>query len=289
MRLGPSEFILREDQSAYHLAIHPQDLAETVLLVGDPDRVPLISRYFDRVDVKKSNREFATHTGTLSGKRISVLSTGIGTDNIDIALNELDALVNIDLAKRTVKPQLRSLNLIRIGTCGGLQEDLPADAFVLSEWGLGFDGLLHFYEGSRSGSGILEAFRAHGSKHSWMPEPYAFRAAPELNDRLRSEQVSVGITITQGGFYAPQGRSLRGRLREPGLMETVREFKYGGMRPLNMEMETAAIFGLASLFGHRAASISAVLANRATGTFSDNPRKTVIGLIEYVLERLSTT
>ncbi len=288
MSLGPSELILRKDQSVYHLALRPEDLAETVILVGDPARVPLVSQHFDEIELKKKNREFTTHTGRLRGKRISVLSTGIGTDNIDISLNELDALASIDFNTRKPKEKPLSLNLIRIGTCGGLQEDIPVNSFVLSDWGLGFDGLLHFYsQGNPGANGLLDAYRDHSAALDWQPKPYAYKADDSLNKVLDSEQTYRGITVTQGGFYAPQGRSLRLELREPNFRNTFRSFRFQSLRPLNMEMETAAIFGLSSLMGHKAASISVVLANRASGTFSENPREAVLALIEYTLGRIT--
>ena len=287
MRLAPSELILRDDQSVYHLALRPENLAPTVIVVGDPGRVSLVSRHFDHVEYRNSNREFTTHTGTLGKKRLTVLSTGIGTGNIDIVLNELDALVNIDLKTRTPKEKRSSLDLIRVGTSGALQPEIPVDSFVLSDLGIGFDGLLHFYKSEAVRlTGVETEFRAFASWSGLLPAPYVVASSESLCEELASMQTLDGFTVTQGGFYAPQGRSLRLRLQVPEFLDSITAFRTGGRAITNMEMETAALFGLSALLGHRAASLNVILANRSIGNFSKHPVSAMEGLIAYTLEKL---
>ncbi|MDG1572887.1 nucleoside phosphorylase [Robiginitalea sp. M366] len=288
MSLEPSELILNADQSIYHLHLHPEDLATTVILVGDPERVPMVSERLDRVEVRKSKREFITHTGWLGNRRLSVISTGIGTDNIDIVLNELDALANIDFETRAPRAHPVRLDLIRVGTSGALQEDIPVDAMVLSRMAIGFDGLLHFYESDRVRNKEFEAsFVAQTQWSSDKATPYVVSASPQLLGVFDGPQISMGFTATNGGFYAPQGRRLRLRPSDSGMMDRIQAFSHQGMRITNMEMETAGIFGLAGLMGHRAASMNCILANRAAHTFSSQPRKAVERLIDHCLECLT--
>ena len=288
MSLEASELILNPDNSIYHLNLLPEDLARTVLLVGDPGRVPMISRYFDSVEVEKSKREFITHTGWYGGKRISVVSTGIGTDNTDIVLNELDALANIDFDRKQVREQFTRLELIRVGTSGAIAPDIPVGAIVLSELSIGLDGLLHFYDSGPVQLADLQFAFIEATGWSVMkPVPYAVRADRELSDRFRSEEVLAGFTATSPGFYGPQGRSLRLSPEEPDLVGKLSSFRFRGLRITNMEMETAGIFGLAALMGHAAASLNCILANRATGSFSEAPKRDIDRLIRYVLEKLS--
>ncbi len=288
MAIAASELILNDDGSVYHLNLLPEDIAGTIILVGNPDRVPEVTKYFDTITLKKCKREFNIHTGTCNGKRISVVSTGIGTDNIDIVLNELDALANIDLKARRVKERTQSLNIIRIGTSGAIQEDIPVDSFLLSEFGIGLDGLLHFYNAEEQQYTALKT--ALDNHIDWQPHhiaPYVFEADESLARTLRSNDMRLGITVTNAGFYAPQGRALRLQPKLLDFHQKLREFQFQGRHITNLEMETAAIYGLSKLLGHRAVSMNAILANRANGDFSKNPKRTVDTLIQYCLEKLT--
>lgn len=283
-----ADLLICEDGSIYHLALQPEQLADTVIIVGDPNRVGLISNHFDTVECRISNREFNTHTGVLKGKRITVLSTGIGTDNIDIVMNELDALANIDLASRRVKPDHKTLTVIRIGTSGSIQADIPVGSFALSTYGLGLDNLLHYYD---NGSDTLdlqmsEAFMKHTGWNENLSKPYFVKGSEELIRKFEQGTVK-GITATAPGFYGPQGRILRLGLADPGLNEKIRSFRYKDERVINFEMETSALYGLGSLLGHRVMTVCALIANRATNeTWPDH--KALIGkLIDLVLERLT--
>ncbi|WP_445382137.1 nucleoside phosphorylase [Robiginitalea sp. IMCC43444] len=288
MPLASSELILNADQSVYHLNLRKEDLADTVILVGDPDRVSKISQHFDTIEIKKSKREFITHTGISSGRRISVVSTGIGTDNIDIVLNELDALVNIDFESREPKQDLKQLQLIRLGTSGAIQPDIPVDAFLLSDYAIGFDGLLHYYQSEKVQlPDIQYSFLEHSGWPVMRSVPYVVAADQSLNNKLFSENLLWGFTATNAGFYGPQGRVLRLQEDDPEMQEKITAFRYKDLRITNMEMETAGIFGLAALMGHKAASLNCILANRCNGTFSKNPGKTVDSLILYTLEKLA--
>lgn len=278
-----TDLIVNADGSIYHLNLLPEDIANTIITVGDPDRVPLVSQYFDEVELRKGKREFITHTGRLGGKRLTVVSTGIGTDNIDIVLNELDALANIDFATRTEHAQHRALDIMRIGTSGALQPDIPLDSLMVSGHGLGLDALMGFYqkEMDAAESALLDAIRAHLGE---IPLPaYLTRGDTSLAQRLR---IDTGITVTLPGFYAPQGRQVRAGLRYPDLLGQLADFRMGDERITNLEMETAGIYALARVLGHRAISVNAILANRATLQFSKRPDEIVDRAIRHVLERL---
>lgn len=285
--LAASEFILNENGSIYHLNLLPENLAETVILVGDPDRVERVSGYFDQVDFRLQKREFVTHTGSYKGKRLSVVSTGIGTDNIDIVINELDALVNIDFNTREIKEQLKSLNIIRIGTSGAIQGDVPIDSFLRSDKGIGFDPLLHYYQRKiRENQELEESLVRHlklSPKHS---APYIVNASSTLASKFSGPEIIGGMTGTNVGFYGPQGRVLRLPLQDPQLNEKIESFRFREKRITNLEMETAGIYGLAELLGHRALSLNAIVANRSTGEFSVDPHNTIDMLIQYTLDQL---
>jgi len=275
MKLSPSELILNPDGSIYHLNLLPEDIADTVITVGDPDRVAEVSSFFDSVELKKGKREFHTHTGTLNGKRLAVISTGIGTDNIDIVLNELDALVNIDFESRLVRPKLKSLDIIRIGTSGAIQEDIPIDSFLMSEYAIGLDGLLHFYDSQSAQQQHKEmalAFSEHCGWSNQKSQPYCIEHDQSLGKKLFSNRIRLGVTITNTGFYGPQGRKLRLNTDADGLVEKLASFRYNGNKITNLEMETSGIYGLSKLLGHRAVSLNCILANRVTGEFSKNSK-----------------
>ncbi|WP_297794842.1 nucleoside phosphorylase [uncultured Eudoraea sp.] len=288
MQLSASELILNADKSIYHLNLHPEDLAETVIVVGDQNRVPLVSKYFDTIEIEKGKREFITHTGTLNGIRISVVSTGIGTDNIDIVMNELDALVNIDFKTRKIKENKTRLDIIRVGTSGGIQPDISTDSFLLSEYAIGFDNVLHFYQSEHIQHPEMQlAFIDQTGWSVFKSIPYVVDSDLQLTEKLRSDRVIMGFTGTNTGFYGPQGRRLRLLLEDDELNRKLSAFEYNGKKITNLEMETSAIFGLAKLMGHRAASMNCILANRSTGEFSTNPVKTIDALIKYTLEKLT--
>lgn len=282
LKQGGAELILNPDGSVYHLHLRPDELADTILLVGDPGRVPMVSAYFDSLEVQKEHREFITHTGRLGKQRISVISTGIGTDNIDIVVNELDALANIDLETQRINQTHRRLNLIRIGTSGALQADLDVDSVIVSAYGLGLDSLLHFYktQAQPDTDKILEAI----NRQFQLPflTPYLFAADAELLHLFSG--FHSGITVTGNGFYGPQGRTLRASARFPDLLDRLTAIQLSGIRITNFEMETAAIYGLAAFLGHRALSVNAIIANRIQNRFSSNPGKTVLNTIEEVIK-----
>ena len=282
----PSDLMLNTDGSVYHLHLTPSEIARDVILVGDPDRVYRVSSLFDKIEVKKQNREFCTHTGYLKGKRITVLSTGIGTDNIDIVLNELDALFNIDMDSGFQKEELTMLNFIRIGTTGGMQEDIPLNSFILSRMAAGFDGVLNFYQ-NRDKVSDLDAedqFKVFTSWGKQLPSPYFVRSSDILFDKLNRNVVS-GITISAPGFYGPQCRTLRLNPADPGLNAKINSFRYKGMRIINYEMESSALFGLASLLGHQAVSICAMIANRITGEFTKDYLPVIDKLISFTIKQ----
>ncbi|MGA2823076.1 MAG: nucleoside phosphorylase [Bacteroidales bacterium] len=284
-----ADLLICEDGSIYHLALQPQQLADTVIIVGDPDRVAVISNHFDTVECRISNREFNTHTGMLNGKRITVLSTGIGTDNIDIVMNELDALVNIDLSSRQIKPEHKTLNIIRVGTSGSIQADVPLGSFALSSYGLGLDNLLHFYA-KRSDTLNLqmsEAFMKHTGWSENLSKPYFVKGSEELIRKFEKETIK-GITVTAPGFYGPQGRILRLGLADPELNEKIRSFRYKDERVINFEMETSAIYGLGNLLDHRVITVCAVIANRVTNETCPDYKALIDKLIDLVLVRLTT-
>ena len=283
-----SELIINPDGSIYHLNLRPEQIAKTVIVVGDPDRVGKVSAHFDSIEYKVQKREFVTHTGSYKGKRITVISTGIGTDNIDIVLNELDALVNIDFEKRTEKETLTSLDIIRIGTSGAMQEDIPVDSFLISKYGMGLDGLLHFYNYKNNADEhmtFLHFMETVGAATDFPIRPYIARAGEDLLKNLAAD-FTQGITLTCPGFYAPQGRILRAELSVDNFLLNLGKFSYKNLRCTNFEMETAAIYGLSNILGHQAISFNAILANRVTNEFSKKPKESVKQLIEMVLERI---
>jgi uridine phosphorylase len=283
-----SELILNPDGSVYHLNLKPEHIAHDIIFVGDQNRVEKISSQFDTIEFSFQKREFKTHTGTLNGKRISVISTGIGPDNIDIVMNELDALVNIDLITRQPKTTLTSLNIVRIGTSGSLQADIPVDSFVMSKYGLGLDNMLRSYLVDEiSNTNMEEAFINHTHWDSRKGRPYVISCSEKLEQLIESDKIHKGITATAGGFYGPQGRVLRLDIQDKNLNSKMDNFQFEGNRITNLEMETAAIYGLSKLLGHNALSLNATIANRATGTFSEDPYKAVDELIKYTLEKLT--
>ena len=290
MQILQSELILNPDDSVYHLNLKPENIAKDIIFVGDQDRVEKITAHFESIEFSTQKREFKTQTGTYKGKRMTVMSTGIGPDNIDIVLNELDALVNIDLQTRQPKTQLTSLNIIRIGTSGSLQPDIPIDSFVMSEYAMGLDNMLRSYIVDRVTDTALEdAFISHTNWDSRKGRPYAVKGSRALAQLVEGVQMHKGITATSGGFYGPQGRILRLEIQDKGLNFKMDNFSYNGNRITNLEMETAAIYGLSALLGHQALSLNAIIANRANGTFSTDPYTAVNNLISYTLDKLATS
>ena len=287
MPIKESELILNPDGSVYHLNLLPENIANTIITVGDPDRVDGVTQYFDKVTFKTRKREFHTQTGTYKGKPMTVISTGIGTDNIDIVFNELDALVNIDLEKREIKENLTSLDIVRIGTSGSIQENIPIDAFLVSEYAVGFDSLLHFYNSEAvQYKDISNALMQHTNWFQDKSTPYVVKSDNELLKKLSSNQTHKGFTATNVGFYGPQGRILRLSIQDNDLNDKLANFNFKGRAITNLEMETAGIYGLASLLGHKALSMNAIIANRATGEFSKDPKAVVDNLIKYTLDKL---
>ena len=287
-RIAESELILNPDGSIYHLNVKPHQIAETIIFVGDQNRVPLVSKHFDTVEHKLTKREFVTHTGTYKGKRISVISTGIGPDNIDIVINEVDALFNIDFDTRTKNKEHKKLNIVRIGTSGSLQTDIPVDSFVLAEYGIGFDGVLHYYESKHiQETKMQEAFVKHTNWDDFKAKPYIIKYSKELGEQLLGENIIKGFTGTAVGFYGPQGRVLRLALETPNLNHKIDSFQFEGKRITNLEMETATIYGLGKLLGHNTCSLNCIIANRANGEFSNDPYASVEKLIKYTLDKLA--
>ncbi|TYP98744.1 uridine phosphorylase [Tenacibaculum adriaticum] len=287
MNIQHSELILNEDGSVYHLNLRPEHISTEIIFVGDQYRVEKVSQYFDSIEFTTQKREFKTTTGTLKGKRITVISTGIGPDNIDIVLNELDALVNIDLETRQVKEKHTSLNITRIGTSGSLQTDIPIDSFLLSTHAIDLNGMLHFYQVEAiSHPNIEEAFVNHTNWSEKKSYPIVISNGKSLEEKLSSNKVFKGMTATAGGFYGPQGRVLRLPLQDADLNHKIDSFNHNGIRVTNLEMETSAIYGLSKLLDHNACSMNAIIANRANGTFSKNPSKVVDDLIQYTLKKL---
>lgn len=287
MSLKASELILNEDGSIYHLGLLPGDIANTVITVGDPGRVSTVSDHFDTIELKKEKREFNTHTGTYKGKRITVMSTGMGTDNIDIALTELDALVNIDLKAKKIKDELSSLDIIRIGTTGSIRKEIPVDSFIISEMALGFDGLMHYYkEDSFLKKDIAEAFVEQTGWSAKKAMPYVVEGGKELIERLSSSSTIKGFTGTNVGFYGPQARILRADVPDREMNNKISDFNYKGYSITNLEMETSGIYGMAKLLGHNAVSMNLVLANRASGEFAENAKEMMDNLIKYCLEKI---
>lgn len=288
MKFGSSELILNADKSVYHLNILPQDLADTVITVGDPDRVARVSQYFDKIEVKKGKREFLTHTGWLNNKRITVVSTGIGTDNIDIVLNELDALANIDFTTRTIKKDKRQLDIIRIGTSGAIQPEIALDSFLLSEYAIGLDSLLHFYDSSHiQHPQIQQAFLKHTNWSKDKSTPYVVGYDKFLAERFMSDKIQLGFTATNVGFYGPQGRVLRLKLEDKNMNTKLASFNHDNKRITNLEMETSGIYGLAKLLGHRAISLNCIVANRSNGKFSLRPDVAIDELINFTMNKIA--
>lgn len=288
MSIKESELILNPDGSVYHLNLKPENIAKNIIFVGDQDRVDKITKHFQSIEFTTQKREFKTTTGIYNNKRISVISTGIGPDNIDIVLNELDALVNINLETRKPKEKLTSLNIIRVGTSGSLQADIPVDSFVLSSYGLDLNGLLHSYQIEKIRNLEIEkAFVKHTNWSDQKSYPIVIENSTELAQKLISNTIYKGITATAGGFYGPQGRVLRLQLQDADLNNKIDSFNFNKNRITNLEMETSAIYGLSKLLGHHAVSMNAIIANRANGTFSKNPSKVVADLIKYTLEKIA--
>ena len=288
MGIKTSELILNSDGSIYHLNLRPENIAKDIIFVGDPDRVDMVVKHFDNIDTAIQRREFKTVTGYYKGKRLSVISTGIGSDNIDIVLNELDALVNIDLSQRTIKREHNSLNIIRIGTSGSLQRDIPVNSFLLSTHALDINGMLNYYAlDAIQNTDIEEAFIAHTLWNPCQSRPVAIEGSRKLQTLLASDQTHLGMTLTAAGFYGPQGRVLRLPLSNPNLNTRIETFHYKGIKATNLEMETSAIYGLSKLLGHHACSMNAILANRSLGEFSKNPSKVIEELIVYTLDRIA--
>ncbi len=287
-RFAESELIINADGSVFHLHLLPEHLADKVILVGDPGRVALVASHFSDIECEVSNREFKTVTGSYQDKRITVVSTGIGCDNIDIVLNELDALANIDFTTREEKSQLRKLTVVRIGTCGGLQPYTPTGTFIASEKSIGFDGLLNFYAG-RNDVCDLE-FEEHFKKHmDWNPQlcdPYVIDADKELLDRIAGNDMVRGVTIACGGFFGPQGRELRVPLADPYQNQKIENFEHNGYRITNFEMESSAVAGLAKLMGHKALTCCMVIANRLAGKANTGYKNNIDTLIKTVLDRI---
>jgi len=286
--IGSSELILNPDGSVYHLNLKPEHVSPNIIFVGDPARVDRVSKHFDKIEYTTQKREFRTVVGWFKDRRFTVISTGIGPDNIDIVINELDALVNIDLNKRIKKEKHTSLNLVRIGTSGSLQSDIPVDSMVLGKYGLGFEGLLHFYKTDNIFEKDLEeAFIRHTNYPENRSRPYIVKNDGDLEAKLLSEDVFTGITATAGGFYGPQGRVLRLELDREDMNQKIESFCFNDLRISNLEMETSAIYGLSKLLGHKAVSMNAIIANRADLTFSKDPYQAVDRLIEYTINHLA--
>ncbi len=286
-QIADSELVLNKDGSIYHLNLQPEEIADTILTVGDPGRVPQISKYFDHIEVKKAHREFVTHTGIIGNQRLTVISTGIGTDNIDIVMNELDALANIDFKTRTIRETPKRLTIIRVGTSGAVWAEIPVGSMVTSAYGIGLDNLLHFYESTHhlNEVGLLQKFK-HFLVHDLPIEPYVAAADEYLLNQIQLDY--QGMTLTAPGFYAPQGRQLRAISKlTPAMLTHLSDFEYDKFRILNFEMETSGIYGLANTLGHRALSCNVILANRILGQFETNPAEAVERLIRRVLEQIN--
>jgi uridine phosphorylase len=284
-----TELILTSDNRLYHIHLKDEDIADNVILVGDQNRVAQISSYFNSIDFKMAHREFITHTGTFNGKRITVLSTGIGTDNIDIVLNELDAAVNIDLPSRTLKKNKRTLNIFRLGTSGALQEHIPVNGLVVSAHGIGLDGLLPFYSGwdTINEDKLSAAFIKHTSWPKNLPYPYCVPASGVLLSKFNNEHVHKGITATAPGFYGPQGRQIRLKSSLPDLNNLLNTFSYHDLQITNFEMETSALYGLGKLLGHNCLTICVIIANRIRKEFTKDSIKSVDLLIETCLNKIT--
>ena len=287
MAIKESELILNKDGSIYHLNLKPENVAKDIIFVGDQDRVNMVTKLFDSIEFTTQKREFKTTTGSYKGKRITVISTGIGPDNIDIVLNELDAVVNINLKTRELKKELTTLNIIRIGTSGSLQKNIPVDSFLMSSYAIDLNGMLHSYQIDDVSN--LEIENAFTKQTNWSDKksaPIVISNSTYLEKKLIYEKIHKGMTATAGGFYAPQGRVLRLGLQDSEINSKINKFNYKGIKVSNLEMETSAIYGLCKLLGHNACSMNAIIANRTDGTFSKNYQKVVNDLILYTLNRL---
>lgn len=287
--IKPSELILNPDGSIFHLHLKPENISDQIILVGDPARVDTIATNFTKIEFSTQNREFKTVTGWYNNKKLTLISTGIGTDNIDIVVNELDALANIDLVKREIKTKHRKLNIVRIGTSGGLQIDLPVNSFVLSQKSIGFDGLLNFYAGRNKVTDLEfeQAFKDYTNWDASLPAPYVTDASEELSSKFDAEDFKRGVTISAPGFYGPQGRELRIPLAFPHLNERIETFKHKDLRITNFEMECSAIYGLSKLLGHEALTVCLIIANRVSLTANENYRDEMKRLIKLVLDTLT--
>jgi uridine phosphorylase len=286
-RIAESELIINSRGAIYHLDLRPEELSDTVIVVGDPDRVKKVSAFFDSIEYRSQHREFITHTGYIGKKRLTVMSTGIGPDNIDIAINELDALANIDFTTREVKARFNKLNIIRFGTSGSLQADIPVDSFVASTHGIGLDNLLNYYayQKTTDESEMAKAFIEQTKLNTEITIPYAFKGSESLLKRF-GKDFHQGITVTCPGFYGPQGRILRLEVSSPGLIDKLTHFRFNHYRITNFEMETSAIYGLGRLLGHDCLSVNAIVANRVVQEFSKDSDATVLKLIKKALEAL---
>ena len=287
-KIKESELVLAENNTVYHIRARQENVSENIILVGDPGRVPEISSYFEKIDFKMMNREICTHTGFYNNKRVSVISTGMGPDNIDIVMNELDAIFNIDLDKREIKEKHTTLNIIRLGTSGALQADLEVDSFLMSEYAIGLDGMLHFYKDDKNiiDKDMTEAFIKHTSWADNLPTPYAVKASAKLADKI-GEGLQKGITATAPGFYGPQGRELRLKLAYPNINEKIETFRFNDKRITNLEMETSALYGLGAMLGHETLTICVLIANRVTKKFSSNYKIAMNLLTEMVLNKIT--
>ncbi|NOQ24374.1 MAG: phosphorylase [Bacteroidales bacterium] len=289
MKFEESELVINQDGSIFHLHLFPEDIGNDIILVGDPGRVETVASFFDDIELKKQNREFCTITGTYNNKRITVISTGIGTDNIDIVVNELDAIANINLKTRTENKEHKALNFIRIGTSGSLQENVSIDSFLMSVRSIGFDGLLNFYANRNSISDLEfeEALKKHVNWNNLLPSPYVVDASEELVNKLASKNMTKGITISAPGFYGPQGRQLRLPIIDANINDKIEAFEFKNQKITNYEMESSAIFGLSKLLGHKAVTICTIIANRRTKEYSKDYKPLIKELIKTVLDRLS--
>lgn len=282
--INDSELILNQDGSVYHLNLLPEDIAETIIFVGDQERVPLVSRHFDSVEIKKGKREFITHTGHLRGKRISVVSTGIGTDNIDIVINEIDALFNVDLQTKSLNPDIKSVDIIRIGTSGSMHPEVAMDQIIVSEFAVGFDSLMQFYKKQYTAEEVEIREALTEAFSEFVVRPYVGKANEALVEQYAYDLLK-GITVTSPGFYGPQGRKVRTQKVAPQFVEIAERLDLKGRHITNLEMETAGIYALANMFGHRAISINAIVASRVDARFSEQPQAVVERAIQLVLDR----
>ena len=289
MKFKNSELILNEDGSIYHLNLKPENIAKDIILVGDQDRVDMVSKHFETIEFSTQKREFKTTTGTYKNKKFTIISTGIGADNIDIVLNELDALVNINLQTKKIHSEISYLNIVRIGTSGSLQKDVPLNCFLMSTYAIDINGMLQSYKTeSISHPNVEDAFIKHTQWDKNKNSPIVISVSKELESKLSSEIIFKGMTATAGGFYGPQGRVLRIPIKDSELNHKMNSFIHNNIRVTNYEMETSAIYGLSKLLGHNACSMNAIIANRSTGKFSANPRKAVEDLIIYTLDRMTS-